>query len=275
MIMSGSDLGRLDEKIQRRLTKVGHFCAAIALAASQATADEGQIASAPPETAALTEKSSGSADGVKALVCDELGFLSIFGGIDEELRVRQFSGATVQHADGLIVVTNTQEIHGITTLQSGYFIRASARTWTYAGFRGTEPIADRCTDITTELADSFVALALAASWGMPEVERRVDLFEALEDDLRTRLELAELEREALQIEAAALREEISGLETELVTTRMAFCEIANQTQGLLTWTSFDGDTAAPAAFIDLLAEATTLSECLEDTVVVTSTGPDP
>ena len=30
---------------------------------------------------------------------------------------------------------------------------------------------------------------------MPEVERRVALFDALEDDLRTRLELAELERD--------------------------------------------------------------------------------
>jgi hypothetical protein len=137
------------------------------------------------------------------------------------------------------------------------------------------PVSDRCTDITADLAESFVDLALAASWGMPEVSKRVVLFDALEDDLRTRLELAELERDSAQTEFAALREEMAGLETELVTARMAVCEMATQTQAMLVRASSDGETGAPAGLGDLLAETAGLSDCIEGTVLTTSAGAGP
>ena len=254
---------------------LGFLCGVAIMAAGNAAADESGTVSPPTLALADIEDPRGFEKGARALVCNEFGFVSFVWGIDDELRSRQFPTATIQYSDGLIVVTDTLEIHGMTTMQSSYLAHASADTWTYSGFRGTVPVADRCTDITAELAESFVDLALAASWGMPDVARRVELFDALEDDLRTRLALAELEREAVEIQAAALRNEMAGLETELVTARMAVCEMATHTQGLLTLASFDGDAGAPTGFVDLLAETAALSDCIEDTVLVTATGSEP
>lgn len=251
------------------------LCGAALLSAGGAIAEESQDLAAPPLAVVETEDPHGFAEGAKAFVCDDLGFLSFVWGIDEELRSRQFPGAAVQYADDLIVVAETLEIHGITTMQSAYLSRDPSGSWTYSGFRGTVPVSDRCADITAELAASFADIALAASWGMPEVQKRVGLFDALEDDLRTRLDLAELERDAALTETAALRDEMAGLETELVTARMAVCEMATQTQSLLTRASFDGDAGAPAGFGELLAEAAGLAECIEGAVMVTSTGAGP
>jgi hypothetical protein len=218
----------------------------------------------------------GIEDGAKALFCENLGFMSFVRGVDERLRSPQFPGATVQSGDGLIVLTSALEIQGITAEQSSYLTRGEEDRWTFTGFRGTEPVADRCTDITKDLAGSFRDLALAASWGMPEVERRVALFDALEDDLRTRLELAEFERDALLTDSDMMRQQVAGLTTELVTARMAICEIATQTQGLLTNASFgpEGGTP-PAGFAELLAEASTMSECIEGTTMTVGTSQDP
>jgi hypothetical protein len=219
---------------------------------------------------------SGTEDGAKALFCDQLGFMSFVRGVDERLRSPQFPGATVQSAEGLIVLTSALEVQGITADQSSYLTQGEGNRWTFAGFRGTEPVADRCTDITADLKASFTDLAMAAAWGLPEVERRVSLFDALEDDLRTRLELAELERDALLTDAEAMRQDVAGLTTELVTARMAICEIAAQTQGLLTNASFgpEGGTP-PAGFAELLAEASTMSECIEGTTMTVGTSQDP
>ena len=249
-------------------------CAALVLAAGQAAAEGRDDLDLPQPPAIATDDEYGFTDGAKAFVCSEMGFLSFVWGIDEELRSRQFPGATVQYANGLIVLAETLEVHGITTMQSAYLSREPAGTWVFSGFRGTVPISDRCTDITAELAESFPDLAVAASWGMPEVSKRVVLFEALEDDLRTRLELAELERDAVKSEVAGLREQMTGLETELVTARMAVCEMATQTQSLLTRASFDGEAGAPPKFGELLAEAAGLADCIEGAVLVNSTGED-
>jgi len=273
-IMVSKNISPKGKEFTRRLG-LGLLCCVSVLAGSHATADESQDVAAPPLAGIDMEDPQGFAEGARALVCDDLGFLSFVWGIDEELRSRQFPSAVVQYAEGLIVVTEMLEIHGITTTQSAYLTREAAGIWTYSGFRGTVPVADRCTDITAQLAESFVDLALAASWGMPEVAKRVGLFEALEDDLRTRLELAELEREAVKAEEIALRDEMSGLETELVTARMAVCEIATHTQALLTLASFEEDAAPPTGFGDLLAETAALTECIEDAVLVTSTGSAP
>jgi hypothetical protein len=218
----------------------------------------------------------GIEDGAKALFCENLGFMSFVRGIDERLRSPQFPGASVQSTDGLIVLTSALEIQGITAEQSSYLTRGEEARWTFTGFRGTEPVADRCTDITKDLAGSFRDLALAASWGMPEVQRRVALFDALEDDLRTRLELAEFERDALLTDADTMRQQVAGLTTELVTARMAICEIATQTQGLLTNASFgpEGGTP-PAGFAELLAEASTMSECIAGTTMTVGTSQEP
>lgn len=218
----------------------------------------------------------GIEDGAKALFCENLGFMSFVRGIDEQLRSPQFPGASVQSTDGLIVLTSALEIQGITAEQSSYLIRGEEARWTFTGFRGTEPVADRCTDITKDLAGSFRDLALAASWGMPEVQRRVALFDALEDDLRTRLELAELERDALLTDGETMRQQVAGLTTELVTARMAICEIATQTQGLLTNASFGSEGGTPpTGFAELLAEASTMSECIAGTTMTVGTSQEP
>jgi hypothetical protein len=232
-----------------------------------------------PEAVAEAEPQpllQGIEDGAKALFCENLGFMSFVKGLDERLRSPQFPGASVQSTDGLIVLTSALEIQGITAEQSSYLTRGVEDRWTFTGFRGTEPVADRCTDITKDLAGSFRDLALAASWGMPEVERRVALFDALEDDLRTRLELAELERDALLTDSDTMRQQVAGLTTELVTARMAICEIATQTQGLLTNASFgpEGGTP-PAGFAELLAEASTMSECIAGTTMTVGTSQEP
>jgi hypothetical protein len=234
---------------------------------------------APPDAVAeagTQPMRPGIEDGAKALFCENLGFMSFVRGIDERLRSPQFPGASVQSTDGLIVLTSALEIQGITAEQSSYLTRGEEARWTFTGFRGTEPVADRCTDITKDLAGSFRDLALAASWGMPEVQRRVALFDALEDDLRTRLELAELERDALLTDADTMRQQVAGLTTELVTARMAICEIATQTQGLLTNASFgpEGGTP-PAGFAELLAEASTMSECIAGTTMTVGTSQEP
>jgi hypothetical protein len=236
-------------------------------------AEPAPVAIAEAEPQPLLE---GIEDGAKALFCENLGFMSFVRGVDERLRSPQFPGASVQSTDGLIVLTSALEIQGITAEQSSYLTRGEEDRWTFTGFQGTEPVADRCTDITKDLAGSFRDLALAASWGMPEVERRVALFDALEDDLRTRLELAELERDALLTDSDAMRQQVAGLTTELVTARMAICEIATQTQGLLTNASFgpEGGTP-PAGFAELLAEASTMSECIEGTTMTVGTSQEP
>jgi hypothetical protein len=248
------------------------LCGAVILGGSQAAAEEVEDLPASPPAVQVAENAHELADGAKAFVCDDIGFLSFVWGIDEELRSRQFPGATVQYASGLIVIAETLEIHGITTMQSAYLARGQAGTWDFSGFRGTTPVSDRCTDITADLAESFVDLALAASWGMSEVSKRIGLFDALEDDLRTRLELAEFERDAVTTEVAELRREMDGLETELVSARMAVCEMATQTHTLLTRASFDGETGVPPAFGDLLAETAALTDCIQDTVLVNAPG---
>jgi hypothetical protein len=247
---------------------------------AEMTAEVPEAEPAPaPEAVAEAEPqplSEGIEDGAKALFCEQLGFMSFVKGIDERLRSPQFPGAAVQSTEGLIVLTSALEIQGITAEQSSYLTRGAEDRWTFTGFRGTEPVADRCTDITKDLAGSFRDLALAASWGMPEVERRVALFDALEDDLRTRLELAELERDALLTDADSMRQQVAGLTTELVTARMAICEIATQTQGLLTKASFGPEGGSPpAGFAELLAEASTMSECIEGITMTVGTSQDP
>lgn len=249
------------------------------MAAGGAMANGEDLSSAPPLVVAAPEARTQLPEideGARALFCETLGFLSFVRGVDERLRSPQFPGATVQSGDGLIVLTAALEIQGITAEQSSYLTRGEADRWTFTGLQGTAPVADRCTDITKELAGSFRDLALAAAWGLPEVERRVALFDALEDDLRTRLELAELERDALLTDADAMRSQVAGLTTELVTARMAICEIATQTRGLLTQASFgpDGGTP-PAGFAELLAEASTMSECIAGTTMTVGTSPDP
>ncbi len=249
------------------------------MAADSAMANGHDMSAAPPIVVAASEAAPvlpGVEDGARALFCEEIGFLSFVRGIDERLRSPQFPGATVQAADGFIVLTATLETRGIAAEQSSYLTRGEADRWTFTGFRGTEPVADRCTDITKDLAGSFRDLALAAAWGLPEVQRRVALFDALEDDLRTRLELAELERDALLTDADTMRQQVAGLTTELVTARMAICEIATQTQGLLTQASFgpEGGTP-PAGFAELLAEASTMSECIAGTTMTVGTSQEP
>jgi len=248
------------------------LCGAAAFAAGVALANAEDM---PPAAAALPKAPAGFEDGAKAFFCEGFGFVAFVRGIDQNLRSPQFPGATVQSADGLIVLTATLDIQGITTQQSSYLTRAAGDSWSYSGFQGTAPLADRCTDITQELAGSFATLALAASWGMPAVQRRIGLFDALEDDLRTRLDLAEMERDALLTDADAMREQAAGLTTELVTARMAICEIATQTQGLLRQASFGPDAGAPARFTDLLAEAATMSDCIAGTVMTVGTSQDP
>lgn len=270
MVSGGSRDGQ--SSVRAASLKLGVLCAILTV--GQAAAEEARDVTVI-QLAVETEDPHGFVDGAKAFACDDVGFLSFVRGKNETLRSRQFPGATVQYANGLIVVAEMLEINGMTTAQSAYLSRDPAGTWTYTGFRGTVPVSDRCTDITGELAKSFVDLALAASWGMPEVSKRVGLFDALEDDLRTRLELAELERDGAKAEFAALREEMSGLETELVTARMAVCEMATQTQLLLTRASFDGDAGAPARYRDLVAETAALTDCIDSTVLVTSTGEVP
>ena len=244
-------------------------------AGGEAANDEMSIGSATELSVVGIEEPGGFSEGARAMVCEERGFVSFVWGIDEELRSPQFPGATVQYADGLIVVTDDQELNGISIRQSSYMTFVPPRGWTFAGYRGTVPMSESCIDITDPLADSFTDLAMAASWGMPKIEKRVEIFDLLEDDLRTRLELAERDRDRVIEDAAALRQNLESLETELATARMAVCEIATHTQGILSRASFNGSAEADAGFVDALAEMGSFSDCIDDAIFVNATGSSP
>ncbi len=248
----------------------------IAMAGGSALAAGDAVeAQSAPLTVLDIEDPRGFSEGARVLMCDEIGFLSFVWGIDEELRSPQFPGAEVQYADGLIAITDEVEINGISVRQSAFLSHLASGDWGYSGYRGTMPVADTCADITADLSESFVDLALAASWGMPQVRQRVDLFDALEDDLRTRLELAELEGRKARDEAEALRVDLAGLETEIETARMAVCEIATHTQGLLVEASAGGGAETPEAFVNALAEVGALTDCIDDAVMVSGSNAGP
>ncbi|MBY6067242.1 hypothetical protein KUW17_10860 [Leisingera aquaemixtae] len=187
-------------------------------------------------------------EGARAMMCEKVGFLSFVWAIDQELKSPQFPDASVQYSDSLIAVTRDRSINGISVPQSEFLWREAPRKWKYSGFDGIEPVTDSCTDITAEIAASFMDFAEAASWGLPDLEQRAVLFDALEDDLRTRLELAQIERDEAKQELVALRDENSGLETELSLARLAVCEISSRTQEMLVNASAVSAPAGLAEF---------------------------
>lgn len=249
----------------QRVTFAAMLCAAIA------TGPKGVFANDETYSHPDIEEIRGFVDGARAMMCNEIGFMSFVWGIDDELRSPQFPGAKVQYADGLIALTDDHEINGIKIQQSAYLTFLRPGQWSYSGYRSTQPVSDTCVDITSALEESFVDLALAASWGMPKVRERVRVFDLLEDDLRTRLELARHERDEIRVEAAALRNDLAGLETELATARMAVCEIASHTRDLLVQAS-SGTTShsAPEGFFATLAEVDAFDDCLSEAIFVTS-----
>ncbi|TMM48643.1 hypothetical protein [Sulfitobacter sabulilitoris] len=209
-------------------------------------------------------------DGAKVMVCDQIGFLSIVRGIDGELMSPQFPRVEVQHADGLFaLIEKDANLKGMRVNYTSFLKFQAPETWVFTGFQGTTPFQDSCQDITGDLAFSFSKIAVATSWGMPHIEERVRLFEAMMDDKSTRLELAVMKSAALDEANAQLRSELDKIKDKTENLQMASCSGGGLTLPRLVEASLAPESKA---FEDREFCASTLfSGCLTGTDFVVST----
>ncbi len=208
-------------------------------------------------------------EGAKAMVCEKLGFLALVRNSDGTIASPQFPNVTVQHSEGLFAITeDAVDIRGMSVSYTSFLEFQGNESWVFSGFDGTSPFQDSCLDITGELAFSFAKIALAASWGMPHIEERVRLFDALQDDLQTRLEFANVEREQLLAENAGLSEQVARLENSIDELLFAVCEVTGNVEEFAT------EVAVKTAARPLQTELSTLQDtasslggCLTNTVL--------
>jgi hypothetical protein len=254
---------------QRSLGRVAPIAlAACACLGAPAWAEQADAGAAP-----RLEIASGFDAGARVMMCDKTGFVSIVRTPDAGLRSPQFPASEVRMSDDLIILSGEQRVQDIAVPQSAFLWADAPGSWVFSGFDGLVPVTDRCRDITAEVAASFVDIAMATAWGMPKVDQRVALFDALEDDLRTRLELAEADRDAAHEQLAIQREAVEILDTELALARMAVCELASQTQEMLVTVSASEQTEDLATLAVSLGQsfgAETCRQAVEGAVFVRS-----
>jgi hypothetical protein len=211
-------------------------------------------------------------EGAKAMVCDRLGFLAIVRTSDEKISSPQFPLVQIQHSDGLFALTEEQvEIEGLSVSYTSFLKYRGGEEWVFSGFDGTQPFEDTCRDITGDLAFSFSKIALAASWGMPHIEERVRLFDAIQDDLQTRLELAGAEKDELERVTSRLEDENDRLSDDLGEILTAVCEVTAGADDLVTEASLQpAADARPAGISALRTAASSAGGCISDTVLTSS-----
>jgi hypothetical protein len=208
-------------------------------------------------------------EGAKAMVCEKLGFLALVRNSDGSIASPQFPNISVQHSDGLFALTeDAVDVRGMSVSYTSFLEFQGDESWLFSGFDGTNPFRDSCLDITGELAFSFAKIALAASWGMPHIEERVQLFDALQDDLQTRLEFANIEREQLIAENVGLGEQVAQLESSIDELLIAVCEITGNVESFATEVAVKTTVAPLQAELSTLQEtASSLGGCLTNTVL--------
>lgn len=213
-------------------------------------------------------------DGAKAMVCEKIGFLAIVRDIDGTLVSPQFPHLDIQHSDQVFALTDADaELNGMKINFTSFLRFEQPDRWVFTGFDGTSPFVDDCRDITSDLAFSFRKIAVGASWGLPHVRKRVELFDAFEDDMRTRLELTDLERQSLEEQNEDLQMQVTSLHAELDELRLAACKRSLRS-GQLLFTAGPGTNAetGDAGPPDPLSFTTPLWDCVEDTVLVNFAG---
>lgn len=211
-------------------------------------------------------------EGAKAMVCDQLGFLAIVMNSDGTIASPQFPLVRIQHSEGLFALTEEEvEVQGMAVTYTSFLRFEGSEKWVFSGFDGTNPFQDSCRDITGELAFSFAKIAIAASWGMPHIEQRVRLFDAIQDDLQTRLELAGFERDELIAERSQLRDEVDRMGGSLDTLLAAVCEATSGSDQFVMEASYGpGPTAVLPDLAVLRTAATSIGGCLTDTVLTST-----
>ncbi|MGI1662323.1 hypothetical protein ACRDNQ_08780 [Palleronia sp. KMU-117] len=203
-------------------------------------------------------------DGAKVLVCEKVGFFAIVQDHDGRLSTPQYPQLHVQYADGLFAMTEPDvDIQGVKVAYTSFLKFEGAQHWVFSGLDGTTPFEDRCRDITSDLAFVFPKIAIAATWGLPEIEARVGLFDAIMDDMSTRLELATAERDELAVTNEALQADYESLTLEA-------CEFAAAALPVLKVVHAASATEAASDIDEVLGAATRLGDCLEDSVMVRS-----
>lgn len=233
------------------------------LAAGFAMACMAGAAYAADEVAPTTTEPLTIDDGAKAMVCEKVGFLAILRDADGRLSSPQFPAIEIRYSDGLFALIEAEsEVQGLQVPYTTFIRYHGPETWILSGFEGTTPFIDSCRDITADLAFSFSKIAFAASWGIPHINERANLFAALEDDLRTRLELATLEKEELAEANLRLVGQIDEISGELAEVRLVACELAGVADTLVVEAALGGPSG----------EDKLLEGCVDDAVYVRSDG---
>lgn len=203
-------------------------------------------------------------DGAKVLVCEKVGFFAIVEDHDGRLSTPQYPQLQVQYADGLFAMTEPDvDVEGVTVAYTSFLKFVGAQQWVFSGLDGTTPFEDRCRDITSDLAFVFPKIAIAATWGLPEIEARVGLFDAIMDDMSTRLELATAERDELAAVNEVLQADYESLTLEA-------CEFAAAALPVLEVVHSASVSDGGTDIADVLGTAARLGDCLDNSVMVRS-----
>jgi len=229
---------------------------------------------AEPERLGISSEPMTISDGAKAMVCEKIGFLAIVRDTDGTLVSPQFPHLDIQHSDQVFALTDADaELNGMKINYTSFLRFQQPDRWVFTGFDGTSPFVDDCRDITSDLAFSFQKIAVGASWGLAHVRERVELFDAFEDDMRTRLELTDLERQTLEEQNEDLRTQVTSLNRELDELRLAACNRSLRSGQLVfaakpVASAETGDASPPGP----LTFSNPLWDCVEDTVLVNFAG---
>jgi len=227
-------------------------------------------ASAEPKRVGIASEPMTIADGAKTMVCEKIGFLAIVRDMDGTLVSPQFPHLDIQHSGQVFALTDTDaEVDGMRVNYTSFLRFEQPDRWVFTGFDGTLPFTDNCRDITSDLAFSFPKIAVGASWGLPHIRKRVELFEAFKDDMQTRLELSEVERQGLQEKNGILETQVTSLLAELDDLRRNACEDSLRSGHLVFAVEAEtNEGIGHAAPDEPLSFTNSIWDCLEDTVLV-------
>jgi hypothetical protein len=222
------------------------------------------IAAPASAEAELSDQSLTIEDGAKVLVCEKVGFFAIVQDHKGGLSAPQYPQLQVQYSDGLFAMTEPEvEVGGVTVTYTSFLKFTGAQKWVFSGLDGTVPFQDSCRDVTTDLAFVFPKIAFAAAWGMPQIEERVGLFDAIMDDMRTRLELATAAQDDLAEKNRVLQADYEAMTLEA-------CEFAAAALPVLKVVQTASLSDEGQDIGDILGAATRLGDCLDGSVMVRS-----